>query len=261
METKKFKVGDKVRVKSLEWYNGNKNEKGNVIIDTDNCVNFTAEMSRLCGEIMQVEEMRDYYYVMNGSIFAWQDWMLEDEVVVPDAPDALKKWTISEARKYLAGKKLFCTNYHESENLQRKLFECGCYWNDIMETIDKERWAIYISYSPDGQMYHDHQDVFEWHLDNREVIKVEDVLKMEIIQDKPKFDPHLLIDFQKVLYRSSNADWWRLGFFDTYNEIQNKKFWMVGQDMHPYEQCVPYNHETEHLKGKCLDAPDYYRNW
>jgi hypothetical protein len=74
-----------------------------------------------------------------------------------------------------------------------------------------------------------------------------------------KFDPHTLQDFQKVLYRSSNADWWRLGFFDTYNEMQNKKFWIIGKDVQPYEQCVPYNEETKHLKGTTEKAPEFYR--
>jgi hypothetical protein len=57
METKlKFKVGDKLRVKSLEWFNGNKDENGLVYIDKEGIV-FNETMANLCGKIVQIEEV------------------------------------------------------------------------------------------------------------------------------------------------------------------------------------------------------------
>ena len=57
METKlKFKVGDKVRVKSLEWYNGNKDVNGLVYQDEQGVV-FDKTMANLCGKIVQIEEV------------------------------------------------------------------------------------------------------------------------------------------------------------------------------------------------------------
>jgi aspartate oxidase len=44
-----------------------------------------------------------------------------------------------------------------------------------------------------------------------------------------------------------------------YNEMQNRKFWIIGNDVQPYEQCVPYNEETKHLKGTTEKAPEFYR--
>lgn len=41
----KFKVGDKVRVKSLEWYNFNKDENGDVLPHYDKHLFFPEEMS------------------------------------------------------------------------------------------------------------------------------------------------------------------------------------------------------------------------
>lgn len=78
-------------------------------------------------------------------------------------------------------------------------------------------------------------------------------------EEKPRFDPKTLEDFQKVLYRSSSVDWWRLGFFEYYNEKQENKFWVVGQDVQPYEQCVPYNEETKSLVGTTEEVPEFYR--
>ena len=46
METK-YKVGDKVKVNSLEWYNFNKNEYGEII---NRDINFLEEMSKYYGK-------------------------------------------------------------------------------------------------------------------------------------------------------------------------------------------------------------------
>lgn len=82
METKlKFKVGDRVRVKSLEWYNSK--EKDSVgLINFGKC--FTASMSKKCGRILTIRNIYEDYYIVNESIFSWQDWMLEDEVVAEE---------------------------------------------------------------------------------------------------------------------------------------------------------------------------------
>jgi hypothetical protein len=257
METMKFKVGDKVRVKSLEWYNENKNAKGRVYKDGISDIYFTEGMTFWCGKIVQIEKIYgDTYYLVDGSFCHWQDWMFEDEVVAPDAPDALKKWTIREARKYLAGKKLFCTNYQESENLQRKLLECGCFWSDIIETIEIERWAIYISYSADGQMYHDNKDVFQWSLDKRDAIRVEDVLQIEIIpEDKPKFDPKTLKPYDRVLVRDLEHEVWVARFFDYYE----CGFYYTTSSACSWKCCVPYCDETKHLHRTTNEAPEFYR--
>ena len=85
METKKFKVGDKVRVKSLEWYNENKNFNGDVYIEENTGVFFAGNMSKLCGEIVQIIQIEaDYYYQILGNKMYWQDWMFEDEVITEE---------------------------------------------------------------------------------------------------------------------------------------------------------------------------------
>lgn len=43
----KHKVGDKVRIKSIDWYNQNKSDKGYLIVDG---VGFTPGMSEYCGK-------------------------------------------------------------------------------------------------------------------------------------------------------------------------------------------------------------------
>lgn len=53
METLKFKVGDKVRVKSLEWYGGQvKNEDGEI----EKGMYFTPDMCDYCDSILTIKK-------------------------------------------------------------------------------------------------------------------------------------------------------------------------------------------------------------
>ena len=73
----KYKVGDKVRVESLEWYNRNKNENGR--IDCNESVFFEANMSKLCGSIVTIKNIDvdiDAYKVEENSYY-WTDEMFE----------------------------------------------------------------------------------------------------------------------------------------------------------------------------------------
>ena len=79
----KYKVGDKVRVKSLEWYNSNKDEDGEIREDGQT---FLKCMSEYCGKEYEVS-----YVYPNGICILkeinwwwWYDWMFEDEVIIDD---------------------------------------------------------------------------------------------------------------------------------------------------------------------------------
>ena len=49
----KFKVGDKVKVKSLSWYNSNKNHYG--FVNDDNCSEpFSNKMAEYCGKVLEI---------------------------------------------------------------------------------------------------------------------------------------------------------------------------------------------------------------
>ena len=139
-----------------------------------------------------------------------------------------------------------------------KLFQFGLEWISKTKGVCEDKYLLFINKEQELQHC---SDIDFWMKDVNKRIEPSEILSIQIKEEKPKFDPNTLQDFQKVLYRSSNADWWRLGFFEYYNEIQNNKFWIIGQDVQPYEQCVPYNEETEYLKGTSLVAPEVYENW
>lgn len=61
-----FKVGDRVRIKSLDWYNKNKDKNGNIVFSSKVphfalCVNvrtvFTKDMVKYCGKVVTIENV------------------------------------------------------------------------------------------------------------------------------------------------------------------------------------------------------------
>ena len=77
-------VGDKVKIKSLEWYNDHKSNDGNVDCGYDV---FTEDMSTLCGKTMTIKKVLDDYYLLvdDKNVYNWTDEMFEDvETIEPD---------------------------------------------------------------------------------------------------------------------------------------------------------------------------------
>ena len=80
----KYKVGDKVKIKSLEWYN-TFSDNGNKYIRHDRAW-FTKEMAEYCGKTAIVIGIYNDSYDLDidNKEWGWYDWMLEDEPTVSD---------------------------------------------------------------------------------------------------------------------------------------------------------------------------------
>jgi hypothetical protein len=83
----KYKIGDKVRIKSIDWFNENK-VKGTNYLAGENGRHFTRAMSDWCGKeatimlITEDIEYGDYYKLdIDNGFYCWDDWMLEDEEI------------------------------------------------------------------------------------------------------------------------------------------------------------------------------------
>lgn len=78
----KYNVGDRVRIKSLDWYNENKDKVGNILYKRDGSVYpvfFSKYMSNFCGEILTIKSVFNHSYHMNetSSCEFWTDEMIE----------------------------------------------------------------------------------------------------------------------------------------------------------------------------------------
>lgn len=76
MGNMRFKVGDRVRIKSIDWYNENKDKIGFICFDY---TNFIPEMSQYCGEILTINQVVEEYehYRVSECAFSWTDEMIE----------------------------------------------------------------------------------------------------------------------------------------------------------------------------------------
>ena len=73
----KYNVGDKVRINSIDWYNKNKDEYGNIDISHD--FTFYADRSKYCGKVFTIDVVfNDCYTVKEDNHeYYWADEMIE----------------------------------------------------------------------------------------------------------------------------------------------------------------------------------------
>lgn len=80
----KYKIGDKVRVKSLDWYNENKDEHGTVNVP----FSFIKEMAQYCGkEFIITQVLSNGGYLLKNALYTFSDEMLEDANIVLEIPE------------------------------------------------------------------------------------------------------------------------------------------------------------------------------
>ena len=95
----KYKKEDKVRIKSLDWYNQNKDNHG--AIYGGNGFIFWKNMARYCGTIMKIaivkvdpEDSNKGYYFMENSEERWTDEMIEglveEEIITTNTTNGLR---------------------------------------------------------------------------------------------------------------------------------------------------------------------------
>ena len=76
----KYKPGDKVKIKSLEWYQ-------NAVRDKDGCVEcklrylFLPEMSKYCGDVMTIEYLNPAYDPQSYAFAEDDGWSWTDEMI------------------------------------------------------------------------------------------------------------------------------------------------------------------------------------
>lgn len=73
MSAEKFNVGDKVLVKSLDWYNDNKDALGTVNVPCG----FVEQMSKYCGKVLTIRYKGWRSYDVAECGFNWSDEMFE----------------------------------------------------------------------------------------------------------------------------------------------------------------------------------------
>lgn len=267
METKlKFKVGDKVRVKSREWYITNK------YLSTDfpdriTKLGFVDTMAPYCGKVLKITRIFNDSYRTDGNLYCWQDWMLEDEPVTEEKQEQLnkndmetKEMTQQEIFAYLNKTKIICTSVEETAKVQKKLFELGIKWagDKIANTDDVVNEDAFLLFVEDNNILFD-ADISYFMQDKSRKIEPTEILAIQIKEEKPKFNPSTLQAFDKVLVRDDENEEWSCNLYSHLITSENKYKYKCIYD--PYVMCIPYNDDTKHLVGTKEEAPEYYKIW
>ena len=122
----KYKKGDRVKIKSLDWYNENKDQHGRVACGYHV---FTEDMSKFCGYTMIVCNRTNLgVMTMGGSASYWTDEMIE---CLADEPQE-KMVSLDKVCEWLENK---CENKREYIS---GLFGGPCSINIIFENISKD---------------------------------------------------------------------------------------------------------------------------
>lgn len=97
----KYKTGDKVTVKSKEWYLENRDDGIKKWVNLPDGNIFGLAKSKYCGRVMTIENVcsdGDYILVEDVDKMHWSDYMFEDEVISDyqrgynDAVEKAKNW-------------------------------------------------------------------------------------------------------------------------------------------------------------------------
>lgn len=143
----KYKVGDKVRIKSKEWYENNKDKDcdGDILCGD---VYFMSNMKDYCGKTATITEAKKHYRIdLDNGRWCWSDELFEDstldnaekphisEQLIKDIADVIKSHNLGVSVSENEGKLII-----EPMNVEEDL-EKGTY---VMVTndINNEPWTL-----------------------------------------------------------------------------------------------------------------------
>lgn len=88
----KYKVGDTVKIKSIDWFNAQeKDSDGDIhIYSVNNIVYFTKDMSNYCSKEAKIEDIRIddniYFLDVDKRCYEWTDEMLDENYIFEELP-------------------------------------------------------------------------------------------------------------------------------------------------------------------------------
>lgn len=119
----KYKVGDKVRIKPLCWYEENKDEDGYFYLLDGGC--FVHEMSKYCGMIATIDDVDDendqYYIDIDSGKWVWIDEFFDDPLYIYEV-----LFSLNDGDRFKTGSihRTMRGAYKALRNLLEKEYEC-----------------------------------------------------------------------------------------------------------------------------------------
>ena len=245
----KYKVGDRVRIKSLDWYNENKDSMDEVACGN---TNFIPDMTKYCEEIITISSvlptLEVYRIKEDGGMFNWTDEMIEGLVEEEAKPEPKFKvgdsvkvlrsgntYTISQMK--FNGKEFVYTLSNNDSTVscfseeEIEFTEEDKYWCDIMSESDPTTYVL-----PQGYQFVDERG------------NIINTTKIVLEKKKPKYPKTYeeccyVLGFENTElvfeddYRDINPpkeQWKRLGLINQFNKllICRDAYWkLAGEEM------------------------------
>lgn len=224
----KRKVGDKVIIKSIDWWDeqlkimnadtyGVRDEKGFYF--------FVKEMTEYCSKKAFIEDVRERFYQISidGRMieYYWEDWMFEDT----DKNFDYYEFTPQNLRKLV--------------------------WGGNGEVIDQNDKILnlYPTFV-----------IGEALLKDNSIFSAVGPFKIRVPKEKEETSIYQFKSFDKVLVRNKCEEKWQCNFFSHYlslkigDKMENKYCCVYSE----WKQCIPYE-GNENLVGR-TENPPYYGN-
>ena len=185
----KYKVGQKVRIKSLDWYNLHKRPLTESV-DLINGPNFIKEMSCFCNKIMTIGAIKENVYLMEEDDykFDWTDDMIDGveetkQEFFEKVSNAIKNY-YKERPCRDCGPGNGCDDCRDCEDGKRN-WEM---WNEVKKLKDFYEYKFHTNYDEDKKVFEN--------------------------KNKPKFKPDDIVDTNDNLYGCVTDD-------ITFDEVKN----------------------------------------
>ena len=185
----KYKVGQKVRIKNLDWYNLNKRPLTEAV-ELINGPNFIKEMSCFCNKIMTIIAIKENVYLMeeDDSRFDWTDDMIDGveetkQEFFEKVSNAIKNY-YKERPCRDCGPGNGCDDCRDCEDGKRN-WEM---WNEVKKLKDFYEYKFHTNYDEDKKVFKN--------------------------KNKPKFKPDDIVDTNDNLYGCVTDD-------ITFDEVKN----------------------------------------
>lgn len=138
----KYKVGDKVRIKSKEWWDAQpKNGSGSVICGAET---FNKSMAFMCGKVVEISDVSEETYFIKEYGYNWTDEMFDDsynpeksilsEEMIKDIAEVVTKYNLGVSISENDGKLIIEPLKVEEEDLPVD--------TPVMVSDDKNDWAL-----------------------------------------------------------------------------------------------------------------------
>lgn len=137
MRELKYKVGDKVLIKSYDWYEKTCIVNGDDILENIGIFPFFPHMAKFCGQVLTIKDIHITYYTMEETDYhtCWTDEMIECKV------HAIENGEIIPEPLFSIGDSVFIRTHNKPHKVLRRCYDE--YWRYELDGLEDSDYWFY----------------------------------------------------------------------------------------------------------------------